>query len=336
MAAPPPRAGGASRAPSGIADDAGEYADFPEGAEKARAKDDSELFGDLVAPAAESSLGLEASWLYKATGQIFGPISSKALLEKLYAGEIDGETAIAPEGGEFMALRRYGALELHLPKAAEHKKATEEARRREAEVTSKQRKRWALIAVSVVVALGGGGALVWKSVADARVAKAEREKREQEEKLKRELESLIANLTIEPPLVELVDEEEPEAPPKPGEKRRPRAKRPAARPGSDLPPTVPIQRSEVVAGVNEVFGGLKRCIVEQIQRDPESVGERIELSFVVNNAGQVRDFDINDRILRKLPLKDCMGATLATLKFRKYVGEVQTIEYPITIGGRRG
>jgi len=210
-----------------------------------------------------------------------------------------------------------------------------EAARRESEVKSKQFRRWAIVAVAVVVTLGAGGGFVWTSVANARVEKAAREKREQEEKLKSELANLLANLTIEPPLVDLVDEEPPEEPIKPGQKRRKGAKRAAPRPGSDLPPTVPIQRSEVVAGVNEVFGGLKQCIIEQITRDPDSVTDVIRLSFAVNNAGVVQDFDIDDRNLKKLPIKDCMGAKLGQLRFRKYIGEVQNIEYPITIGGRR-
>lgn len=327
---------------SGIADDASDYQDFPEdearpAAAKAKPGDDADLFDGLVEPAAEDALTLDASWLYKIRGQNFGPVSSKVLLEKLYAGEIDGETLAAPEDAEFMQLRRYGAFRVHLPRAAEHRAAAEEARRREREVRAQQVRRWVTIAVLTLGGLGGGGWLVWTSVEKARVEKAAREKAEQEAKLKQELENLIANLTIEPPLVEIVDEAEAEEPGKPGSaRRRPNGARKAApRPGSDLPATVPLQRAEVVAGVNEVFGGLKRCIVEQIQRDPDTVGDRVELSFVVNNAGQVAEFDITDRTLRRSPMKECMAAKLGSLKFRKYVGEVQNIEYPITIGGRR-
>ncbi len=327
------------RTGSGIAEDAAEYQDFPEGEARppaqAKGGDDAELYDSLVEPAPEDALTLDASWLYKLRGQNFGPVSSKVLVEKLYAGEIDAETLIAPEDAEFMQLRRYGAFRVHLPKVAEHRAATEEAKRREQQVRSKQIQRWAVITVLTLGGLGGGGWAVWTSVKTDRVEKAAREKKEQEEKLKAELDNMLANLTIEPPLVEIVDEE-PEDPAKPGEKRRRTGPRKAAaRPGSDLPPTVPLQRAEVVAGVNEVFGGLKRCIVEQIQRDPDTVGERVELSFVVNNAGAVAEFDINDRTLRRSPMKDCMAAKLGSLKFRKYIGEVQNIEYPITIGGRR-
>lgn len=324
----------------GIAEDAAEYQDFPEGEARPPAQtkggDDAALYDGLVEPAPEDALTLDASWLYKLRGQNFGPVSSKVLVEKLYAGEIDAETLIAPEDAEFMQLRRYGAFRVHLPKVAEHRAATEEAKRREQQVRSKQIQRWVVITVLTLGGLGGGGWAVWTSVKTARVETAAREKQEQEAKLKAELENLIANLTIEPPLVEIVDEADEPDPAKPGERRRRTgARRPAARPGSDLPPTVPLQRAEVVAGVNEVFGGLKRCIVEQIQRDPDTVGEKVELSFVVNNAGAVAEFDINDRTLRRSPMKDCMAAKLGSLKFRKYIGEVQNIEYPITIGGRR-
>lgn len=327
----------------GIADDAANYQEFPEGEARpaprpSKGGDDAELFEDLVEPAPEDALTLDAAWLFKLRGQNFGPVSSKVLVEKLYAGEIDGETLIAPEDAEFMALRRYGAFRVHLPKVAEHRAATEEAKRREQEVRSAQIRRWLVIAVLTLGGLGGGGWFVWTSVQKARIERAAREKQEQEDNLKKELDNLLANLTIEPPLVEIVDAEEPDDPAKPGERRRRSAggpRKPAARFGSDLPPSVPLQRAEVVAGVNEVFSGLKRCIVEQIQRDPDTVGDRVELSFVVNNAGSVAEFDVTDRTLRRSPMKDCMAAKLGALKFRKYIGEVQNIEYPITIGGRR-
>jgi hypothetical protein len=335
MAGPPPTG-------PGIAEDASDYQDFPEGEARPRARaggagDDAKLFEDLVEPAPEDALTLDAAWLYKVNGQNFGPVSSKVLLDKLYAGELDAESLIAPEEAEFMQLRRYGAFRVHLPKATEHRAATEEARRREQEVRRSHARRWLVIGLLSFGGLGGGGWLVWTSVQKARVERAERDKAEQEAKLKLEYENLMANLTIEPPLVDLVDEEDEPDPTTPGARRkRSGSKRPAARPGSDLPPTVLLQRSEIMSGVNEVFGGLKRCIVEQIQRDPDTIGERIELSFAVNNAGVVQDFDINDRALRKSPMKDCMAGKMAQLKFRKYIGEVQNIEsYPITIGGRR-
>lgn len=326
-----------------IADDSAQYEDLAEGTAKVKSpggsagsepglSEDSALYEDLV-PAGEDALTLDASWLYKHHGQVFGPVSSKALLEKLYAGELDAETPIAPQDGDFMALRRYGAFRLHLPKAEEHRVATAEVKRKETAAKRAKVRNWVLFGVAMVLLSGGVGFTVIQSIRTQRLEEAERVKAEKEKKIKEEMiESLMASLTIEPPLVEIVEDEKPEEGVKKGKKKGGKRIKVA---GAALPPTVELTRGEIMEGVAQIFGGLKRCIVEQIQRDPESVSDRISLSFSVNNDGIIQNFEMGDRGLRKAPIKDCIGGKLAQLRFRKYIGEVQNVEYPITIGGRR-
>lgn len=328
---------------SGIADDASEYEDFPEGSaakpngaaasrKEAGEAEDAALYEDLVDTVGEDALTLDASWLYKLNGQIFGPVSSKVLLEKLYGGEVDAETPIAPQDGEFMALRRYGAFRLHLPKVAEHRAAAEEARKKERAAKNAKIRNWVIFGVVISALVGSVGYGVIHSIRTQRVEEAERKTEDEERRIREEMiENLMASLTIDPPLIELADDEKQGAGAK-GKRRRGAKK---AKAGAVLPPTVELTRGEIMEGVTEVFGGLKRCIVEQIQRDPESVTDRIVLSFSVDNSGTVKNVDLEDRILRKSPIKDCIAGKLAQLKFRKYIGEVQNVEYPITIGGRR-
>lgn len=331
-----------------IADDASDYEDFPEGGpakQKAAPKksqsepglsEDAKLYEDLVDTVGEDSLKLDATWLFKQHGQTFGPVTSKVLLDKLYAGEIDGETPIAPEDGEFMALRRYGAFRLHLPKVQEHRAAAEEARKKERAAKAAKIRNWTLFGVVVAVVGGGAAYGVITKIRAEREAEALAKTEEEERRIKEQMiEDLMANLTIEPPLIEIADDEPDEkSPGGKGKKRRPGGAR-RVKAGADLPPTVELTRGEIMEGVAGIFGGLKRCIVEQIQRDPESVSDRIVLQFSVNNSGDVQNLEIEDRALRRTPIKDCFNAKMGQLKFRKYIGEVQNVEYPITIGGRR-
>ncbi|MFO0724637.1 MAG: AgmX/PglI C-terminal domain-containing protein [Myxococcota bacterium] len=327
----------ASEPGSGVAEDSKDYEDFPEGEPAARKSvepDSDAAFADVRA-VGEDALTLDASWLYKLNGHIFGPINSKAILEKLYAGEIDAETPLAPEDGEFMALRRYGAFRLHLPKAEEHRAAHAEKQRLESD--QKRRITTKLVGIGglALALLGGGGYGAMKWVESSRLEAAQRAKEAEEKKIRDQIDGLMANLTIEPPLIQIVDDEDPKkVDPK---KRRGGSgpSRPSRAASANLPPTVELSREEVMEGVSEVFGGMKRCIVEQIQRDPESVTDKIVLSFAVNNQGVVQNVDIEDRTLRKSPLLGCIAGKLGTLHFRKYIGEVKNVEYPITIGGRR-
>ena len=69
--------------------------------------EDSAEFEDIIEQGSEASLEVDSAWIYKVDDEVFGPITSRDLLEKLYAGEVDAETSITPEDeGDFMALRR--------------------------------------------------------------------------------------------------------------------------------------------------------------------------------------------------------------------------------------
>jgi hypothetical protein len=329
----------------GIADDASEFEDFPDGDKKPGAKrpsepglsEDSKLYEDLVDNmVGEDSLKLDAQWLFKMHGQTFGPVTSKVLLEKLYEGEIDAETPIAPEDGEFMALRRYGAFRLHLPKVQAHRAEVEEVKKKERAAKHAKVRNWTLFGVAVLV-LGGGAAYgVIHSIRTQRVEEAEKKTEDEERRIREDMiENLMASLTIDPPLIELSDDDEDDKPGADGKRKKRKGYKRREKGAPPLPPTVELTRGEIMDGVTEVFGGLKRCIVEQIQRDPETVSEKITLSFSVNNDGVVQNVDVDDRILKKSPFKDCVAGKLAQLRFRKYIGEVQNVEYPITIGGRR-
>ena len=141
------------------------------------------------------------------------------------------------------------------------------------------------------------------------------------------------SITIEPPLLSVVDE-----PPEDtgGGKRPRRRKKGVARfsGGSGAPASGEITKNEIMQGMASAFPGFKQCIVEQLKRDKDSVPEQIVLTFSVDNQGKAQNFSLTDRFLRKSQLKDCLGGHIARVSWRAYKGEVQNIEYPITIGRR--
>jgi hypothetical protein len=330
---------------TGIADDAGTYEDLPEPEEapaparSARPRNasgiasDANLFEGLLEESSDAVQRLDSQWLYQVHGQVFGPVRPKELLEMLYRGEITPDTPISPEDGDFLPLRRIGVFRSHLPKVEAHRRDLEAAKAKdqlEAKRRLKRRLGWASLAL--VAALGGSlGIAMW--VRQSRAAAVEAEKAAKEAQLKAELDALLASVTIEPPLLSVVDDE-PEEDPGGGKRPKRRKKSAVARISGGTSATGEITKAEIMQGMAQAFSGFKHCIVQQMQRDKDSVPEQIVLTFSVDNQGKAQNFSLTDRFLRKSPLKDCLGGQIARVQWRAYKGEVQNIEYPITIGRR--
>lgn len=290
--------------------------------------DDADAYQDLVEEGSEDVLDLDSKWLYQLGNAVFGPVSAKSLVEKLYAGEIEAETKIAPEDGEFLALRRYGAFRVHLPKAAAHRTAAEEARKEERAAKARVlRRRATFIGAGLLVSL----AIFFAVLTIVRDRRAEDLKEVEEKRLQEELARLHASVTIDPPIIDLKEEEEPPSERgKDGKVKRGKGRKTkvVALSGG----TEKLSREEIMVGVSTAFPGIKKCIVQQLQRDRDIVPERIMLSFNIGNDGVVREVSFDDRFLRKSPMRDCVAQTLSGVRFRAFVGEVRNVEYPINIG----
>lgn len=322
----------------GIADDADAYADLPETSERAAPSraasgiaSDADLFNDLLDEGTDKARTLDTNWLYQQQGQVFGPVKSKELLQMLYEGEIDAETPIAVEDGEFQPLRRIGVFRAHLPKVEKHREEVREAEAQHRRVAKDRLvKRATLIGATVLVVVTAAVAVPWY-VISTREAQAEADKVEREDALRKELDDLLASVTIEPPLLALVDEPAPTGKKK---RRKRRGGGAVARFSGGAVKTGELTRQEIMAGVARAFSGFKRCIVQQMQRDPESVSDQIVLRFSVNNAGRAQNVSLKDRFLRRSDLNTCMSGQLQKVRWRAYKGEVRNVDYPITVGRR--
>lgn len=330
---------------SGIADDATDYEDIPEPAapaasappplRKARPRgasgiaSDADLFEDLLEESTDGVHSLDSDWLYQVDGHVFGPVKPKELLEMLYRGEITGESPVSSDEGDFRPLRHFAVLRSHLPKVESHHRELEAAKAKDrVEGKARLKKRFGWAGAALVAALIGSiGIAYW--VRSSRVADAEADKQAQEAALNQQLDDLAASVSIEPPLMAVVQEPEVR---KRGKRSRRRSKQAVARFSGGPAKTGDLTKPEIMKGVGKAFGGLKRCIVKQLQRDKDTVPEQIVLTFSVNNEGRAQNVSLTDRFLRRSPLKACVAAKLARVRWRVYKGEVQNIEYPITIG----
>lgn len=316
----------------GIADDAAEYEDLPDAEDKGSTggiADDANLFEDLVSETSEGARSLESNWLYQVDGHVFGPVKPKEILQMLYDGELHADSPIAVEDEDFSPLRRFGVFRAHLPKVQAHQQELEDQRKKERAENKRRVIRRIGMVVAAILVLAGGSYGLMEYIRTSREEAALAEKRKKEAALKKQIDDLFASVTIEPPLMPLVEEAQERKRRGRRKRRRRRGKRAVASFG-----TGELKREEIMGGVAKVFGGFKRCIVEQMQRDPESVPEQIVLTFVIGNDGRARDVSITDRILRRSPLKPCMAAKLGRAKWRAFKGEVRNVEYPITIGRR--
>jgi hypothetical protein len=333
----------------GIADDAADYEELssprsPQSqsaspppikrnpAPKKGIAEDAEAFSDLVDETTDKARTLESDWLYQLNGQVFGPVKPRDLLDLLYNGQIDKDTPIAISDGEFAALHRYGVFRVHLPKVEKRKieiegiKIADEAAGKE---RTKKRIVWVVAAIAVAAPVTYG---IVRYIRHLKQAAARQEAQLKEEALLKEVESLMATVTIEPPLVDIGDDD---GKVDTSSKRRRRVAKFSRASGTEIigaGGTGELSRQEIMMGIGRAFGGFKRCIVEQIQRDPDSVPEQIVLTFTVNNEGRIQDTSLSDRTLRGSPMRDCLARQLGEVRYRAFKGEVQNVEYPITIG----
>ncbi|MGF1509605.1 MAG: hypothetical protein ACFB9M_08910 [Myxococcota bacterium] len=255
---------------------------------------------------------------------MFGPVTAREILELLYEGSLGFDAQIAPEGRDFHAVSRYEVFQAHHSRVQAQLSRQAELQRRlkaEARVRRQRQLRW-LVGALVVLALGGFGLRQW--IRMQRVSAAEALREQQEAQLAAEIEALYASVSIEPPLMPVKG---PVDVPSRRTKRRQRRT-----PSSVKAPSGPPSDGAVIGRLGRVVPRFKRCIIEQIQRAPDTVGAQITLSFAIDNDGRPGNIDIHDRFLRRSELLPCMRAALQQVRWAPYSGEVRNVEYPIRIG----
>jgi hypothetical protein len=282
-----------------------------------------------------------SEWLFRAEGQIFGPVPESKLVELLLEGRLDATSEVAPEGG---AWRRLGEV----PRFVVHVKKAEARARVEAEVTGARRlkrRRTALqgalaaCAVAAVVALVGAGAW-WLAV------------HRPWEKRSALLESFgdgiaIGEVSVGSGRAAADDELElPQATSgapaaaRPERRRTPAEARPGAAPrprtsgdaeGGDLLAAAQYDPRRIQAVVSRRQGSLAPCLRDEAQRSPEFRGA-IPVEFAVGNDGRVSALWIDEPRFKSGPLRDCLLARLKEWEFDRFPGQRPVVSLSFRIG----
>ncbi|HVP59224.1 MAG TPA: AgmX/PglI C-terminal domain-containing protein [Myxococcaceae bacterium] len=283
---------------------------------------------------AEQSLGGE--WLYRKGELVLGPVLGTQLLDRLYAGDINGQTEVALVGEDFERVTQVEALRVHLAKA-EAKWRVDALERRVRDRARRQRNvRLALLAGVALVVAGAAGA-----VARYMAVHGTFDTRTEE-----------AAIAVEPPVIRLAkarrQQDEMLDYPLDRVGRRTsgtgtRAAVSGPRPGPGTQETDPddvsieakFDRGSIQTVIAQRQRSLYPCFAEEAKRSP-GLAERIPIEFVIGNDGQVKKLWVDHPRFAEGALQDCLMRELQRWPFRPYDGQQATVGLSFTIGRGAG
>jgi len=316
---------------------------------------------------------LEKGWLYKSGGMVFGPAPAQTIIDKIYSGELSGESEVAEGEGLWTPLRSVGVFYPHVVQAdAKFRSAKIEAERKKAEQKKKVLKGVKLgsIAATSVAVLVSSGLLLNKYRPWERFTKGpspesvelrgatmdewverhpplvslglKKQMKAEEEKEKKEA---LAKAAAEPPTPAKKAKKDKSK--KASEKEKTPAKEEAAAAAKDEGQKVAkaataasngaeleqISDAEIYQVIQSNISRLFVCLREELKRTPDLRGQ-LEIEFAIKNDGHVGDVWIDDFRFKEGPLKDCFKQKLASWRFPRYSGERRIVKYPFFIGKR--
>ncbi len=284
---------------------------------------------------AEHPLGGE--WLYRKGELVLGPVQGAQLLDRLYAGDINGQTEVALVGEDFERVTQVEALRIHLAKA-EAKWRVDALERRVRDRARRQRNvRLTMLAGVALVVAGAAGA-----VARYMAVHGTFDTRTEE-----------AAIAVEPPVIRLArarrqQDEMLDYPLDKGGRRPTGATgtRPAGlgtRSGQGAPEgesdDVSIEAKFDRGAIQTVIAQRQRalypCFAEEAKRSP-GLAERIPIEFVIGNDGQVKKLWVDHPRFAEGALQECIFKELQRWPFRPYEGQQATVGLSFTIGRGAG
>ncbi len=310
------------------------------------------------------STQLDSHWLFRQGDLVLGPVSGHQVVEKLYTGELTGDSEVSSSGPSgFRKLKELEAFQLHAAKAAVKVKVEAEARL--AHSTLVRRRLFVVGGVAVMLGLLGLGA--WQVARHAAVYLPDDEPSIHVEPPKISFarpsvpEELLEypgepkrapSRSVSRPAVSTPDKaegaEKPEksskavalasASPAPGSTSR-RTGSSGTRSRKSSSPSDPdglqMMATFDQAAINRVVKkhqpSLFRCFKEEAQRNP-GFSARIPLEFSIGNDGRVAKLWVDHPRFKKGPLYECLFGELRKWPFKPYEGERATVNLSFTIG----
>jgi hypothetical protein len=305
--------------------------------------------------AAGKNAGMDVSragnWLFRQGELVLGPIPAAVIVDRLYAGEIDGRTEVAPMGHpSFKRLAEVDIFRVHLAKAEAKWRVDKLAHEHEVKnVRTRNTKIGAVAAICGVVAIGVGTA-AWYLAIHKPWADAD--------------ELAFADISVEPPTITLASKSSNEelveyamAGDKTGRKVSDRiAERTKAQgdktPGEKRNPDKVAQRPGKVGGEEAEADGLKtemfdRSLIDRVVKSKQTslypclqveakqrpgLVAKIPIEFVIGNDGRVNKLWIDNPDFKAGSLHDCMFKELQRWPFKPYQGEQATVGLQFKIG----
>lgn len=307
-------------------------------------------------------------WLYKYADEVFGPVPSSEIVERMYAGEVDESTPVSLEEGEWLPIGRLEAFQPFLYQAKAHLRALQA--RREAELAARRRRRrhrLQVAAVAMVLVLASFGAsyllIVYKPWRSEEVLNAWAAKHvpllaavplEQAAAATQDTgEDDLAGINIEQILIDDAPALVAIAPVKNGRKGNPARHRKASagkrggnksgnsssrtsretHPGQTTASLGMLSNDEITRVVYSRINlrRLYRCLRAEAKRNSD-LPSQVIMEFTINNDGRVSQVRMDDTRLNGGPLHRCFQQKLSHLRFRAFSGQVRNVTMPFKIG----
>lgn len=303
---------------------------------------------------------LDSQWLYRQGDLVLGPLTGHQLVEKLYAGEVTGDTEVSASGPSgFRKLKELDTFQLHVSKAAVKLRVEAEARA----LQSKRTKVRLVTGCVVVLVLGGLGAGAWQIAryssvylpgvdsgdlsiqVDAPVITPAKHSMPEE---LFDYPGEPKHAPDKPPTPnkppETASVDKPEKPDKPPEKVASLTQKPDRRPAAGsrttgkvstdpdgLSTEVSYDQASINAVVKKSQSSLFHCFKEEAERRP-GFAAKVPLEFTIGNDGRVAQLWVDHPQLKKGPMYDCLLTEMKKWPFKPYTGERATVNLAFTIG----
>lgn len=291
----------------------------------------------------------DQQWLFRQGDLVLGPVSGQQLVERLYTGEMNAGTLIAPPGArDFMPIGDVPVFKVHVARAQTKAKVDAEER---ADHQRVMRKRLILGSIAAVVT-AVLGITAWQV---ARWAAVHGPGAEEDE---------YAGISVELPTITLAQRRQESEdliayPSSSGTRPAEPKPKPSAQTPSSTTPTVPAgavaakapEKKPATAAadpdglqmatefdqdnINKVVKSnqktLFRCLKEEAQRRP-GFAAKVPIEFVIGNDGRVTKLWVDHPQLKQGPLYECFLTELKKWPFKPYKGELASVNLAFKVG----
>jgi hypothetical protein len=300
---------------------------------------DSNAWGDLPAFDRPSS----GSWLYQHAGNLYGPLLTEVLLDRIRKGKLPESIVVCEDGrDDFVPITEHPVLKEEAQKAFIAAKALRARQAREQKEQVRKTVIFVLLGLFLIAA-SGGGYYGYRYLERQKAAEAQRrqadadamaaKKLQDEERKKRDAALALAaaaqkdDVDLDLDLLPLVSVTTKKKPP-PGKRGK------KASEVDEGPQGCQLDQGSITTTFRSGFGSIKSCVRDQSSRG-EALPETLTLSFTISNNGTVASFETDNRSIRNGPFFDCLKRVVTGLHFPKFPGERCNIDYPITIGKKK-